>query len=242
MKFIDEISNNNIITVDDILWSSKRSLTFLGFRNFVILSSGFVWNINKKDWCAIILDRRGYRRVNMLDDNGKTHTIRIHTLVAKSFILNPENKPQVNHIDGNKLNNDVSNLEWCTNLENAKHARLNNLMPHNVLSDEETHNVCKLLEQGWLVTEIVNKYKYPYHTIWAIRGKRNWKHISDLYNIPPTNKINRLSTAKVEEICMLIKNDISCRQIANIYEVSPSTIENIKNKIIYKDITLKLLN
>ena len=75
------------------------------------------------------LNGRGYLHVK-IRYNGKRHTLVVHRLVAKAFLPNPANKPQVNHIDGNKLNNRLDNLEFATAKENIQHAWDNNLRPH----------------------------------------------------------------------------------------------------------------
>lgn len=68
------------------------------------------------------LNKRGYLYVHLCK-NSKYKSYRVHRLVAEAFVENPEHKDQVNHIDRNVLNNKSSNLEWCTNVENMKHAK-----------------------------------------------------------------------------------------------------------------------
>ena len=64
----------------------------------------------------------GYRKVTLMGDDGKRKTFSVHRLVAFLYVKNPQSKPEVNHIDGNKDNNLYSILEWCTHSENIKHA------------------------------------------------------------------------------------------------------------------------
>lgn len=75
----------------------------------------------QKERVKAIHEVMGYMQV-ALSVNKKHACFKVHRLVAKAFIPNPENKPQVNHKDGNKLNNNVNNLEWVTCSENHSHA------------------------------------------------------------------------------------------------------------------------
>tara|TARA_R110000772_G_scaffold263872_1_gene383918 strand:+ start:44 stop:577 length:534 start_codon:yes stop_codon:yes gene_type:complete len=97
--------------------------------------------------------RKGYLMVSVKIDGKKYHTS-VHRLIALSFIPNPENKPQVNHIDGNKLNNVISNLEWCTNKENHDHARKMGLMKSNTC---ESHHMSKLTNEEVIIARIDHK-------------------------------------------------------------------------------------
>lgn len=71
-------------------------------------------------------DKKGYLRLHVTIKQ-KRYAFKVHRMVAQAFIPNPENKPQVNHIDGDKNNNAASNLEWVSNRENAHHAVRNGL-------------------------------------------------------------------------------------------------------------------
>ena len=72
--------------------------------------------------------KEGYLQVGLRDESKLLKQYLVHRLVAEAFLENPLNKPEVNHIDCNKQNNNVNNLEWCTPKENSIHASKNGLM------------------------------------------------------------------------------------------------------------------
>lgn len=110
-------------------------------------------------------DCKGYKRIDL--PIGKKL---IHRLVAEAFIANPGNKPQVNHIDGDKTNNNVENLEWCNNSENQIHAHKNGLFD---MEKKEAHlkairekgnknavkKLSKMVNQYSLDGELIGTYK-----------------------------------------------------------------------------------
>lgn len=87
---------------------------------------------------ALQLDHKGYYKVDLYN-NGDCSTKRVHRLVAEAFIPNPDNKPDINHIDGNKRNNSADNLEWVTKSENIQHAFRTGLNKYHPTSGMRGH-------------------------------------------------------------------------------------------------------
>lgn len=85
-------------------------------KKLIVLQNGGKYYLEEK----ILKPGKNSRGYNLVVIKGKA--LRIHRLVAETFIPNPENKQQVNHKDGNKNNNRAENLEWCTCKENVNHA------------------------------------------------------------------------------------------------------------------------
>jgi hypothetical protein len=93
-----------------------------GYEKYYLISGdGKVFSKRRKKILKLRKNRGGYFYLNLYGDNGKKSKT-VHRLVAKNFIPNPLNKPCINHKDGNKINNSIKNLEWCTYSENTKHA------------------------------------------------------------------------------------------------------------------------
>lgn len=90
-----------------------------GFTNYLASNKGNIFSGNELMKASI--SKRGYR-VLQLSKDGERFNFRVSRLICAAFHPNPENLPQVNHKDGDKLNDCAENLEWCTGSENVRHA------------------------------------------------------------------------------------------------------------------------
>ena len=91
-----------------------------GFEKYEVSNLGKVRNMKTGKILKPILRRDGYLVLCLYGHNKQKHLL-LHRIIATAFVDNPDEKPCVNHIDENKLNNDLSNLEWCSVRENNVH-------------------------------------------------------------------------------------------------------------------------
>ncbi len=114
---------------DDLYFANKSGEIKSADRDRPYLSHGTITGCYKRKGKVLkqVINSHGYPCVTIKFLNGSQKVVQVHQLIARTFIPNPDNKPQINHIDGNKENNNVTNLEWCTASENLKHAYKNGL-------------------------------------------------------------------------------------------------------------------
>ena len=162
----------------------------LEYPDFEISDHGNIRRIATDKVLKKSIGSTGYYQVCVsLGQRGKQKLFKIHREVAKAFIPNPENKPHINHIDGDKLNPHVSNLEWVTHLENMKHAFNNDLivMPkgedcyNSVLTESDIlfirQNYSPYGKSGLSGRELATMFNVHHKTIQAIINYHKWKHL-----------------------------------------------------------------
>lgn len=149
----------------------RRTLAMRGGTEFSLVIPG-------KFLVGTKLSTKGYPRINI----GK-RTYSVHRLVAKYFLPNYHNLPQVNHIDGNKLNNAVSNLEWVSNQENRDHALRLGLhavgedYKSAVFKEQDIRDIRFLSTLGISQARISRIYNCGQQTVSKVVRRETWKHV-----------------------------------------------------------------
>lgn len=159
-----------------------------GYDGYTITTAGEVFSTKyrQKRQLKPRINSRGYMYVN-LSKNGKYKSYRIHCLVANAFIPNPKNLPEINHIDGNKLNNKIDNLEWCTRGQNQKHAFRHGLIkslkfgvehPSAKLTEKEVKEIrLKYIPYKYTLDMLAKEYGVSRDNIKQIVEMKIWKNI-----------------------------------------------------------------
>ena len=137
-----------------------------GFTHHTIDINGTVTNTKTGHCKAQWIGANGYLHVD-IQEYGVPKKVALHRLLAIAFIPNPENKRTVNHKDGNKLNNDLSNLEWTTDSENIKHAYDNDLNHCSTKKIQITdyEEILPRFFNGESLTNIVKDYSFSLPTL-----------------------------------------------------------------------------
>lgn len=94
-----------------------------GFENYLISNLGNIYSEYSLKPVKARIDKNGYKRVDLRKDNTR-YTHRVHRLIAIAFIANPENKPFIDHINNDRLDNRIENLRWATNQENTFNSQI----------------------------------------------------------------------------------------------------------------------
>lgn len=164
----------------------KRWSIVKDFPNYKISEIGEVVNLTTGKNVATPLHQHGYLCVRLWN-KGKTRLCKIYRLLAIQFIPNPENKREVNHLDGNRMNHSLSNLEWTTASENMKHAVKNGLSKGQFkkgfdhqkakLSKEDVYEIRRLRESGMKHRLIGEKFNITMDHACRIANKKLYSYV-----------------------------------------------------------------
>lgn len=190
-------------------------------------------------------DYYGYFTVSLRTKrNGKekTRPILLHRLVATTFLPNEKNYPMVNHLDGNKQNPCVTNLEWCDARRNNKHAieiglrRVGEDLPKSIITNAQARKVCELLQEGKAIKVVCKETGIKRSIVHNIKNGVSWKHISKDYDVKASCQ-KRIDEKTARQICEYLELGFKNKEIQKILSVTKKTILNIRDGNTWKYIS-----
>lgn len=149
----------------------KTSLFY--FPNYDVTPEGKIWNNKRKGFMKLNHNHRGYWQVKLY--NGEYKSFLVHRLVAEEYLPNPDDLPCVNHKDGDKKNNHVSNLEWCTNQANTDHAMQAGNFKAKLTADDV--KAIRLVGKTKPYSELAKQYGITRMMVYRIVNRKSWKHL-----------------------------------------------------------------
>lgn len=215
-----------------------KNLKDLGYPHYAATVDGKIYSLYSHKFLSDNKKLGEYKSVTLCEDGIRKEKT-IHRLIALAFIPNPNEYPVVNHIDGNKHNNSVSNLEWCTYKDNVKHAMETGLMLSEVINeyrsipDDIVSQICILLEQGSRNKDICEMFGVSKVIVSEIKAGKIYKDISQDFNFRNIPSSNRISEQKVINICESLQKGSSINKTRLFYGVAFSVVKNIKDRKTY---------
>lgn len=184
------------------------------YSHYRVYKNGKIYSEFVNRYITPTQDSNGYLQNTIVDDFGNRKTIKTHRLVAMAFLPNPNNYTDVNHKDFNRKNNNVENLEWCTEMYNTHYTRDNNLDYNSTsykklspLIEEQVLLIPTLLNYGFSVKLIAKLYSVSHITIRNIITNKTWRwlklnfnranFVREIINIP-SNLYNELIKVGVD--------------------------------------------
>lgn len=220
------------------------------FDGYFVTTSGEIYS-NKRGSLKkrkTFIDSSKYKRIQLRNNQGNLKNLLVHRLVALTFIPNDNHTLEVNHKNGDKLDNRVENLEWLSRSDNLKHAFENNLKTcsgssnsRSILSEKQVLEIYSNLLQGSRVVDQARLYGVTNGTINSIKYKDNWNFLlKHLPNIPVRGKRKKLSKESVMWVCSKLESGLAPIQIQRKSKsnISIDQIYDIKRRICHKNISI----
>jgi hypothetical protein len=234
-------------TCSSVVGTLEKQMNFVAIKNtrYLVSDEGHVYSTVSNKLLKAVDDGKGYLAVTLWVD-GVSEKFKIHRLVAEAFLEKPAGSAyEVNHINGVKTCNSVSNLEWVSHGDNMRHAHATGLMPKGSdtyiakLDEEKVEAIKLLMLDGLNNQEIAERFLVARGTISKIRDKKTWKHVLPDLSLPKTStkfKKEKLSAESVLEIRRLAAMGESHASIGKKFRLHPGTIHGIVTGKTYKNI------